>query len=152
MIRRHFRLRRRILIGLAFAAVTAVPVAQATPYVSAPHDPALVSTSSKGIEVVSENGSTSAQLSQLEIEGLRWQAMARPYHVQQPTLITTEHSYGASKPSPAQTPVLASAPSGGFDWTDAGIGASVAFGGVLVLVSGLFVLRRRFDETGLTSA
>src|SRR6266498_2362285 len=64
MIRKYFRLRRRLVVGLALAALTAVPVAQATTNRSAPHDPALesalTSNGSQGIEVVSENGQTQA--------------------------------------------------------------------------------------------
>jgi len=143
MIRKYFRLRRRLVVGLALAALTAVPVAQATTNRSAPHDPALesalTSNGSQGIEVVSENGQT--------------QATADAYR--EPTLITTENSYGASEPSPTQAPVLAVSSPGGFDWADAGIGASIGFGAVLVLLASVVVGRRtrsRFDQTGLTSA
>jgi hypothetical protein len=143
MIRKYFRLRRRLVVGLALAALTAVPVAQATTNRSAPHDPALesalTSNGSQGIELVSEHGQT--------------QATADAYR--EPTLITTENSYGASKPSPTQAPVLAVSSPSGFDWADAGIGASIGFGAVLVLLASVVVGRRtrsRLDQTGLTSA
>jgi hypothetical protein len=157
MIRKYFRLRRRLVVGLALAALTAVPVAQATTNRSAPHDPALesalTSNGSQGIELVSEHGQTSPQLSQLKVEEMRWHAMFDAYR--EPTLITTENSYGASKPSPTQAPVLAVSSPGGFDWADAGIGASIGFGAVLLLLTSVVVGRRtrsRFDHTGLTSA
>jgi hypothetical protein len=175
MIRKYFRLRRRLVVGLALAALTAVPVAQATPNVSAGNvDPAIQAAlnsraASHGVEVVSEHGQTSAQLSQLQIEGMRWQAMADAYREPtpissensyggskpSPTLISSENSYGASKPSPTQAPVLAVSSPGGFDWADAGIGASIGLGAVLVLLTSVVVARRtrsRLDQTGLTSA
>jgi hypothetical protein len=184
MIRKYFRLRRRLVVGLALAAVTSVPVAQATPNVGAgnvdrqdvtlvgitqgqwdaaraagglaltPVPSALKSkAASHGVEVVSEHGQTSPQLSQLQVEGMRWQAMADAYR--QPSLIRSENSYGASKPSPTQAPVLAVSSPGGFDWADASIGASIGFGAVLLLLASVVVGRRtrsRFDPTGLTSA
>jgi hypothetical protein len=158
MIRKHFRLRRRLTAGLAFAALMAVPVAQATPNVSAGNvDPAIQSAlnsrAAQGIDLVSEHGQTSTQLSQLQVEGMRAQAMADAYR--QPTLISTENSYGASKPSPTQARVVAVSSSDGFDWADAGIGASVGLGAVLLLLTSVVVGRRtrsRFDHAGLTSA
>jgi hypothetical protein len=158
MIRKHFRLRRRLVAGLALAALLAVPVAQATPNVSAGNvDPAIQSAlnsrAAHGIDLVSEHGQTSTQLSQLQVEGMRWQAMADAYR--QPTLISTENSYGASTPSPTQTRVIAVSSSGGFDWADAGIGASVGLGAVLLLLASVLVAKRtrsRFDHAGLTSA
>ena len=158
MIRKHFRLKRRFAAGLALAALMAVPVAQATHNVSGGTlDPAIQSALNaravQGIEVVSEHGQTSPQLSQLQVEGMRWQAMADVYR--QPTLISTENSYGASKPSRTQARVLAVSSSDGFDWADAGIGASIGLGAVLLLLTSVIVARRtrsRFDHAGLTSA
>ena len=40
-------------------------------------------------------------------------------------------------------PQVVSVRSDGFDWTDAGIGAGVAFGASMVLISGVMVSRRR---------
>jgi len=158
MIRKHFRLRRRLVAGLALAALMAVPVAHATPDRSAGNvDPAIQSAlnsrAAQGIDVVSEHGQTSPQLSQLQVEGMRWQAMADAYR--QPTLISTENSYGASKPSRTQTRALAVSSSGGFDWADAGIGASVGLGAALLLLTSVVVARRarsRYDHAGLTTA
>lgn len=206
MIRKHFRLRRRLVAGLVFALV-AVPAASATPYVSGSHS---TSTVGKSIEVVGDHGTTYPQLSQAQIEGMRWQAMADFYSratpistehsfgaskqqpvmqtvvsevvgdhgktypqlsqaqveamrwqakadfYRRPTLISTEHSFGASKQQPVEsTTAVSIASADDFDWADAGIGASVAFAALIVLSSLLVVGRRSrkgLDGTGLTPA
>jgi hypothetical protein len=149
MIRKHFRFRRRLVAGLVFALV-AVPAASATPYVSGSHS----SSNGKGIEVVGDHGKTYPQLSQAQVEAMRWQAMADFYNRSAP--LTTEHSFGASKQRPVtvEATVVSSSPDG-FDWADAGIGASVAFASLLVLSMLLIVGRRSrkdLDNAGLTSA
>ena len=45
-------------------------------------------------------------------------------------------------PEPIVTPV-ASTPSGGIDWTDAGIGAGMALGAILLAAAAALGLRRR---------
>ena len=137
MIRKHFRLRRRLVAGLVFALV-AVPAASAMPYVSGSHS---TSTVGKSIEVVGDHGKTYPQLSQAQVEAMRWQAKADFYR--RPTLISTEHSFGASKQQPVEsTTVVSVASADDFDWADAGIGASVAFAALIVLSSLLVVGRR----------
>jgi hypothetical protein len=206
MIRKHFRLRRRLVAGLVFALV-AVPAASATAYVSGPQS---TSTVGKAIEVVGDHGKTYPQLSQAQIEAMRWQAKADSYYSratpintehsfgaskQQPveqtvvsevvgdhgktypqlsqaqieamrwqakadsyysraTPISTEHSFGASKQQPVEQTVVSVASPDGFDWADAGIGASAAFAALLVLSSLLVVGRRSRKglDNGLTTA
>jgi hypothetical protein len=150
MIRKHFRLRRRLVAGLVFALV-AVPAASATTYVSGERS---TPTVAKAIEVVGDHGKTYPQLSQAQIEAMRWQAKADAYY-SRPTPISTEHSFGASKQQPVEPTVVSVASPDGFDWADAGIGASVAFAGLLVLASLLVVGRRSrkdLDNAGLTTA
>jgi hypothetical protein len=174
MIRKHFRFRRRIFVGLAFATLVAAPVAQATTgfYVDggpAPrsesqstsasylryhqYNPAdVVASPSKPI--TSEN---SAQpLSRLQVEGMRWQAMADAYQSVAP--VRSENSLGAGGPSsvhvasPQVSASVSGASSDGFNWDDAGIGASVAFGVALLLLISVLMGRRNRDRTGLASA
>jgi hypothetical protein len=149
MIRKHLRFKRMVL-GLAFAAV-AVPVAQAKPVEWSPpaHHPIV---------------------SPLQADGLRWTAMAKAYErmaaahrpirseisVQSPGVqLTAETKHflamakatdnvpgiTASGTTPGKVVVNAS-DSGGFNWSDAGIGASVSFGLALVLLTAVGLGRR----------
>jgi hypothetical protein len=138
MIRKHLRL-KRIALGLAFAAIAA-PVAQATPYggsVSSQKDQAVLSTEVSAYEVVSgrtilPGGMTLASSS----------------------VVRSENSFGAPGPSAAGATgpqhVISSTSSSTFDWSDAGIGASVAFGVALMLLMAVALGRRyrgRLDRT-----
>jgi hypothetical protein len=152
MIRKHFRL-KRIALGLAFAAVVVVPTAQARVALVDGH-PAPVSYSAVAHPIASEI-SVQSGVPQLQVEGLRWQAMADAYQAQSP--VRSENSFGAPGPSLAgatgpQVVAAASTTSDGFNWSDAGIGASVAFGAALMLLMAV-VLGRRFRSrpTGLAS-
>jgi hypothetical protein len=149
MIRKHFRLRRRLVAGLVFALV-AVPAASATPYVSGSH-----SIPAKSIEVVGEHGKVYAQLSRDQVEAMRWQAAADYYLRKAQPPVTTEHSFGASKQRPVEPTVVSVSPRDGFDWADAGIGASVAFASLLGLSMLLIVSRRSrkgLDGSGVATA
>ena len=147
MIRKHFRL-KRIALGLAFAAVIVVPTAQAKPvsYTPVTHQP------------IASEISVQSGLSQLQVEGLRWQAMADAYQAQSP--VRSENSFGAPGPGLAgatgpQIVATASTTSDGFNWSDAGIGASVSFGAALLLLTTLALGRRyrsRFDRSGLATS
>ena len=144
MIRKHFRL-KRIALGLAFAAVIVVPTAQAKP----------VSSTAVAHQPIASEISVQSGLSQLQVEVLRWQAMADAYQAQSP--VRSENSFGAPGPGLAgatgpQIVATASTTSDGFNWSDAGIGASVAFGAALMLLIAV-VLGRRFRSrpTGLAS-
>jgi hypothetical protein len=152
MIRKHFRL-KRIALGLAFAAVVVVPTAQARVALVDGH-PAPVSYTAVAHPIASEI-SVQSGVPQLQVEGLRWQAMADAYQAQSP--VRSENSFGAPGPSLAgatgpQIVAAASTTSDGFNWGDAGIGASIAFGAALMLLMAV-VLGRRFRSrpTGLAS-
>jgi hypothetical protein len=153
MIRKHFRL-KRIALGLALAAVAA-PSAQATvlldghpapvSYTAVPHQP-----------IASEISVQAPVVSQLQVEGLRWQAMANAYQAQSP--VKSENSFGVPGPSlagatgPQVVATSAGTTSNGFNWSDAGIGASVAFGAALMLLMAVILGRKfRSRPTGLAS-
>lgn len=92
--------------------------------------------------------------------GARMQAMADRYQSMGQGTVRSENSFGAPGPSAggAQGPVAVQtatvSSSSGFDWNDAGIGAAVAFGIALLLVTAVAVGRRfrHTDRTGLASA
>ena len=139
MIRKHFRL-RRVALGLAFAAVAA-PAAHATP--------------------VSLSGGVTPTLSQLQAEA------SRVYGLQGDVSTTSIH--GGRTPTMAQLEqqaaqyrarvdaAKAQVTAGGsdvFQWTDAGIGASVTLGAALLLLTCVGLGRRyrsRSQSTGLAS-
>jgi hypothetical protein len=153
MIRKHFRL-KRIALGLAFAAVVVVPTAQARVALVDGH-PAPVSYTAVAHQPIASEISVQSGVPQLQVEGLRWQAMADAYQAQSP--VRSENSFGAPGPSLAgatgpQVAAAASTTSDGFNWSDAGVGASVAFGAALMLLMAVILGRRfRSRPTGLAS-
>jgi hypothetical protein len=104
-----------------------------------------------GPQIRSENAVSKSTITPLQADGLRWNAMADAYLQGQSTVAVSERSNGVKGPDPSLVPQLASVTSTGFDWTDAGIGASTAFGIALLLVTGVALSRRR-DQGRLTSA
>jgi hypothetical protein len=141
MRRKYFRL-RRIALGLAFAAV-AVPTAQAKPV---PYTP--VSNHPIASEI-----SVQSPVSQLTVEGLRYQAMARAYE-NRPGLTAAGAALSNARHSAYSVPATQTQAAGsdGFNWSDAGIGASVAFGVALMLLMAVVLGRRsRSRPTGLAS-
>jgi hypothetical protein len=134
MIRKHFRL-KRIALGLAFAAI-AVPVAQAKP----------VGSENTSRKPIASEISVQSTLSQAQVEALRYQAMVDFYARQNP--VRSENSFGAPGPGAAgaQGPISASTVStvrsDRFDWSDAGIGASIVFGAALMLLTAVGLGRR----------
>jgi hypothetical protein len=174
MIRKHFRFRRRIFVGLAFATLVAAPVAQGMTGVYVDGGPAPRSDSqstsqsylryhqSNPTDVVSPRKAIASEisvqptLSQLQVEGMRWQAMADAYQRLAP--VRSENSFGAPGPSsagatgPQVVASVSGASSDGFNWSDAGLGASAAFGVALLLAISLALGRRNRDHTGLASA
>jgi hypothetical protein len=82
---------------------------------------------------------------------MRWNAMARLYERQQQSQAISERSNGVKGPDPSLVPLTVLSTSTGFDWKDAGIGASTAFAAALLLGIAL-MLTRRHQHTGLTSA
>ena len=141
MIRKHFRLKRLILglaVVFAIAAVTA-------PAVPAMH----VDSATGGAQAPSEkygpldpwaynviHRSTQANV-----------APAGKYGQLDPWAYTVIHR---SSPS-----VVTARPDNGFNYSDAGIGASFVFGGALVLLTAVALGRRyrsRFDRSGLATS
>jgi hypothetical protein len=133
MIRKHFRFKRVVLGGLAFAAFAA-PVAEAR-HIDAGGSPVTPVVT----QITSEHSFQTPTLTQL-----------------QPSVVTSERSYGAPGPDPSYAPlVVSSTSSDKFNWQDAGIGASVAFGITLLLLTAVALGRRSrsgLDRPGLTSA
>jgi hypothetical protein len=121
MIRKHFRL-KRILVGLAFAAVLA-PAAQATPY-------------APGAGRVIERD-LSVQVSPYEMRGTHvlpgGMTLAPARAVQSETTVSTSSSDS-------------------FGWSDGVIVASLAFGGMLMLLTSVGLIRRNRHRTGLARA
>ena len=191
MFRKHFRFRRRLFVGLAFAALAAPAAAQAQSGVFVDGGPVPVSNVAvasyqpsylryhevgfpvaAGPQARSERSSTvGAQLTAetkrflamaratryqqsitpLQADGLRWTAMAKFYAQNQPIAAISERSNGVQGPDPSLVPQLALSTSNGFDWTDAGIGASGVLATALLLGIA-FVATRRNQHSGLTSA
>jgi hypothetical protein len=54
---------------------------------------------------------------------------------------------GTRGPGFVRTPVLVSAPTGGFDWSDAGIGAGTALASALILLGSVALTRRNRQST-----
>jgi hypothetical protein len=141
MIRKHFRL-KQIALGLAFAAV-AVPTAQASPTVLLDGHPAPVSYTA---------AAHLSPVSQLQVEGLRWQAMAKAYEGPGITAAGAALANASHSALPVPNQVVKTAGSSGFNWSDAGIGASVSFGVALLLVLTAVGFGRRNRSRSLASA
>jgi len=172
MFRRHFRFKRAVL-GLAFATmlVPVAPAGAASLSTFVDGGPAPVSNATvtsyqpsylryhevgapvaAGPQIRSEHSRTTATITPLQADGLRWTAMAKFYEQrQQPSVAISERSNGVPGPDPSLVPQVALSTSNGFDWTDAGVGASTVFAAALLLGIG-FLLTRRHQGTGLTSA
>ncbi|MBA3734902.1 MAG: hypothetical protein H0W90_06855 [Actinobacteria bacterium] len=152
MIRKHFRL-KRIALGFALATTVAAPTAQAAVYVDGP-TPGVQAGYIRAVshQTVRSEMSVQSPVSQLTVEGLRWQAMAKQYENQTgitaagAALANQQHS---ALPVPAQ--LATTSGSDGFNWSDAGIGASVSFGAALLLLTAVG-LGRRSRSRGLASA
>jgi len=147
MIRKHFRL-KKIALGLAFAAV-AVRTAQATVLLDG--HPAPVSYSAVAQQPIASEISVQSGVPQLQVEGLRWQAMAKAYE-NSPGITAAGAALSNAKHSayPVSVVQASSSSSDSFNWSDAGIGAAIAFGTALMLLMAV-VLGRRFRArpTGL---
>jgi hypothetical protein len=139
MIRKHFRL-KRIALGLALATAVVAPTAQAAVYVDGP---------TPGVQA----GYIRAAAYQLKVEGMRWQAMAKQYE-SQPGITAAGAALANQKHSALTVPITqaltSSVSDGGFNWSDAGIGASVSFGAALLLLTAIG-LGRRSRSRGLAS-
>jgi hypothetical protein len=167
-------MRRRFFVGLAFAALVAPAAAQAESRVFVDGGPApgsSVTVSSPvssyqpsylryhevgapvaaGPQIRSERSASVATITPLQADGLRWTATARFYAQQQPTAAISERSNGVKGPDPSLVPQVVVATSSGFDWSDAGIGASTVFAAALLLGIAIYLTRRN-HQSGLTSA
>jgi hypothetical protein len=190
MFRSYLRFRRRVFVGLAFAALAAPAAAQAQSGVFVDGGPVPVSTVSVssyqpsylryhqvGVPVASNtltaetkrflaiaqatryqqptaaarSEHSASTITPLQADGLRWQAMARAYERNQPSAAISERSNGVKGPDPSLVPQVVLSTSSGFDWTDAGIGASTVFAAALLLGIAIFFTRRN-QHSGLTSA
>ena len=150
MIRKHFRL-KRIALGLAFAAVVAAPTAQARVALVDGHAAPISYTAVSHQRIASEI-SVQSGVPQLQVEGLRWQAMAKAYE-NSPGITAAGAALSNAKHTAYPVSVVQSTTSSEpFNWSDAGIGASIAFGAALMLLMAV-VLGRRFRSrpTGLAS-
>jgi hypothetical protein len=189
MFRKHLRFRRRLFVGLAFAALAAPAAAQAQtgvmidegsavkPVSVSSYQPSYLRYHQVGVPVASNTltaetkrflamaqatryqpqqsaavSEHSAQtITPLQADGLRWNAMARFYAQNQPSVAISERSNGVKGPDPSLVPQVVLATSDGFDWKDAGIGASTVFAAAILLGIGLLISRRN-QHSGLTSA
>jgi hypothetical protein len=87
----------------------------------------------------------------LQADGLRWAAMAKFYEQNQPSIAISERSNGVKGPDPSLVPQVVLSTSNGFDWKDAGVGASTVLATALLLGVALIITRRK-QHSGLTSA
>ena len=100
---------------------------------------------------ISERSSTVTTITPLQADGLRWNAMARFYEQNTPSVAISERSNGVKGPDSSLVPQVVLSTSSGFDWSDAGIGASTVFAAALLLGIAIFLTRRN-QHSGLTSA
>ena len=154
MIRKHFRI-RRIVLGLAFAAILAPSAQAVTGYTIDGPTPGVYRTDARHQALVDRHAalgqlqspSVQSTLTPIQVEGMRWQAMADVYARQNP--VRSENSFGVPGPSAggAQGPVATQTvshvgSSSSFDWKDAGIGGSIVFGAALMLLAAVTLGRR----------
>lgn len=149
MIRKHFRL-KKIALGLAFGALIVAPTAQARVALVDGHS-APVSYTAVDRQPIASEISVQSGVPQLQVEGMRWQAMAKAYE-NSPGITAAGAALSNAKHTAYPVSVVQTTTSDGFNWSDAGIGASVAFGAALMLLLAV-VLGRRFRSrpTGLAS-
>jgi hypothetical protein len=154
MIRKHFRL-KRIALGLAFAAVLTAflaPTASArvASEMSVQSGVTPIQTASR--QVASEM-SVQSSYTPAQVEALRWEAMAKFYKDNHPGITSAGTAIANQKHDayPVPVSVTSSVGSDNFSWSDAGIGASAVFAGLLVLLTVVGIGRRQRSR-GLASA
>jgi len=152
MIRKHFRL-KRIALGLALATAVVAPTAQAAVYVDGP-TPGVQAGYIRAAahQPIASEMSVQSPPSQLKVEGMRWMAMANQYQ-NRPGITAAGAALANQKHSALPVPttqVSSTSVSDGFNWSDAGIGASIAFGAALLLLTAVG-LGRRSRSRGLAS-
>jgi len=153
MIRKHFRL-KRIALGLALATAVVAPTAQAAVYVDGP-TPGVQAGYIRAAshQKIASEMSVQSPVSQLKVEGMRWMAMANQYYRNRPGITAAGAALANQKHSAYPVPttqVSTTSVSDGFNWSDAGIGASVSFGAALLLLTAIG-LGRRSRSRGLAS-
>jgi hypothetical protein len=155
MFRKHFRIKRAVL-GLAFATAL-VPVAPAgastlSTFVDGGPAPvsytAVTSYQPSYLRYHEVGGPVGAAVTSYQPSYLRYHEVGGPIA---PAQAISERSNGVQGPDPSLVPRVVLSTSSGFDWTDAGVGASTVFGAALLLGLAI-VLSRRREDTGLTSA
>ena len=156
MIRKHLR-RKRLILGLAVAALAAPVSAQAMVAIDGPTggEQAYVIPKSHGIVVQSP---AQAAAYQLKVDAMRGQALNNTWADSRPGTSVSKlgpldaWAIGAiSANQPVPTVVTSTRTSDGFSWSDAGIGAAVTFGAVLFLLTAVLLGRKRIDRSGLAS-
>ena len=153
MIRKHFRL-KRIALGLALATAVVAPTAQAAVYVDGP-TPGVQAGYIRAAahQPIASEMSVQSPVSQLKVEGMRWMAMANQYYRNRPGITAAGAALANQKHSAYPVPttqVSTTSVSDGFNWSDAGIGASISFGAALLLLTAVG-LGRRSRSRGLAS-
>ncbi|HMH40526.1 MAG TPA: hypothetical protein VK532_04950, partial [Gaiellaceae bacterium] len=153
MIRKHFRL-KRIALGLALATAVVAPTAQAAVYVDGP-TPGVQAGYIRAAshQKIASEMSVQSPVSQLKVEGMRWMAMANQYYRNRPGITAAGAALANQKHSAYPVPttqVSTTSVSDGFNWSDAGIGASISFGAALLLLTAVG-LGRRSRSRGLAS-
>jgi hypothetical protein len=155
MIRKHFRF-KRLVLGFAFViaiAAFSAPAVQATP------------TSGLGpLDPWAQNVIQRSTQANVASAGKYGQFDAWAYNVIQQSTQTNgapTGKYGQLDPwaytviHRSSPTVVTARPSNGFDYSDAGIGASVSFGAALLLLTAVALGRRyrsRFDRSGLATS
>jgi hypothetical protein len=166
MIRKHFRF-KRFALGLAFAVVSAallVPTAVAKPVGYEMSSPQTITPlQADGLRWQAMADFYTQQAQQASAPGITaaGTAIANQQHNAYPVPVTVSAAPGITAAGTAianqqhnayPVPVTASAASSdGFSWSDAGIGASAVFAGVLVLLT-VIGLGRRNRTRGLANA
>jgi hypothetical protein len=153
MIRKHFRL-KRIALGLALATAIVAPTAQAAVYLDGP-TPGVQAGYIRAAshQKIASEMSVQSPVSQLKVEGMRWMAMANQYYRNWPGITAAGAALANQKHSAYPVPttqVSTTSVSDGFNWSDAGIGASISFGAALLLLTAVG-LGRRSRSRGLAS-
>ena len=137
MIRKHFRF-KRLILGLAVVFAIAA--------VTAPSVPAMHVDAATGGAQVSSGKYGSLDPWAYNVINQSTQANPGKYGALDPWAYTVIH--------PSSPAVVTAQPSNGFNWSDAGIGASFVFGAALLLLTALALGRRyrsRFDRGLATS-
>jgi predicted PurR-regulated permease PerM len=142
MFRKHFRF-KRFALGLAFAAM-ALPVA--------PAGAVGLSNSVNGPSQFykQQQEQMSKAISDLS-NSVNGPAQFYKQQQEQMSQAISDLRNSVKRPDPSLVPQTVLSTSSGFDWKDAGIGASTVLATALLLGIALIVTRRR-HHTGLTSA